>query len=228
MIMRRKRFRQLFVDPKIQGSFLLRVLLYWFLCLAATGTALMCWTVLVDPGRALLTSLAEFWSYFGPFTVVSALMLPILLIDCLRLTYHLAGPMYRFRREMRNLANGDPADPIHLRAGDFWLEFAEQYNAVRRRILLMDERLNAGHAGPSVSVELSILKDSQMLQDKGGFRIAPEACGATEIAVAELEALPAGDRHGRDLPSQVHEIVPKRLTPAISPNRKPSNSIADR
>ena len=32
--------RKLLVDPKVQGAFLARILLYWFLCLVASGTAI--------------------------------------------------------------------------------------------------------------------------------------------------------------------------------------------
>jgi hypothetical protein len=133
--------KKLFVDPKVQGAFLARIFVYWFLCLVASGTVLACWMLLVGPLHVVLHPIAEFWSQFGPAVVVSALMLPILMFDCLRLTNRLAGPMFRMRREMHDLALGHSANSVHLRAGDFWTEFAEEYNAVRQRIILMEEAL---------------------------------------------------------------------------------------
>jgi hypothetical protein len=132
-----------FVDPKVQGAFLARILLYWFLCLVASGTALVAWMLMTGGPRVLFQPLAEFWPQFAPAVVVSSLMLPILMFDCVRLTNRFAGPVFRVRREMHNLANGTPTHSIHLRTGDFWVEFAAEFNAVRDRVILLEERLNA-------------------------------------------------------------------------------------
>jgi len=37
------------------------------------------------------------------------------------------GPVYRLRRSMRALADGNP---VHFRDGDFWYDFAEDFNRV--------------------------------------------------------------------------------------------------
>ena len=51
--------------------------------------------------------------------------------------------MFRVQREMRNLANGTPTHSIQFRTSDFWMEFAAEFNAVRERVLLLEERVNA-------------------------------------------------------------------------------------
>jgi hypothetical protein len=132
-----------FVDPKAQRAFLARIAAYWFLCLVASGTSLVAWMLLTGGPRVLFQPLAEFWPQFAPAVVVSSLMLPILMFDCVRLTNRFAGPMFRVRREMRNLANGIPTHSIHLRTGDFWMGFVAEFNAVRERVLMLEERLNA-------------------------------------------------------------------------------------
>jgi hypothetical protein len=134
--------KKYFVDPKVQGAFLARIFVYWFLCLIAAGTAIVGWMLLMGGPRVLLQPLEEFWPQFAPAVIVSVLMLPILMFDCIRLTNWLAGPMFRVRREMRNLANGTPTNPIQLRTGDFWMEFADEFNAVRQRVLILEEQLN--------------------------------------------------------------------------------------
>ena len=40
------------------------------------------------------------------------------------------GPIYRLRRSMRSLANGEEVDPVFLRDGDYWFDFAEDFNRV--------------------------------------------------------------------------------------------------
>jgi hypothetical protein len=143
---KRKKF---FVDPKVQGAFLLRIFVYWFLCIVSSGTILIAWIMLTGSNRVMLHPVAEFWAQFGPAVIVSGLMLPILMFDCVRLTNRLAGPVFRLRREMRNLVQGVPTRPIHLRPGDFFTELADDYNAIRERMLFLEERLNAKLAAPS-------------------------------------------------------------------------------
>ena len=135
--------RKLFVDPKVQGAFLARIAVYWFLCIIASGTILAGWTLFTGGARVFFQPFAEFWGQFAPAFFVSALMLPILMFDCVRLTNRFAGPMFRVRREMRNLANGIPTNRIYLRSGDFWMEFAAEFNAVRDRVILLEEHLNS-------------------------------------------------------------------------------------
>jgi predicted Zn-dependent protease len=50
--------------------------------------------------------------------------------------------LYRLRREMRRLAEGEKVAPIHFRDGDFWIEFAEEFNAVARRMEMLDSKEN--------------------------------------------------------------------------------------
>jgi hypothetical protein len=40
------------------------------------------------------------------------------------------------RRSMRELANGKDVDPIEFRDADFWPEVAQEFNAVRARMLV--------------------------------------------------------------------------------------------
>ncbi len=147
----RKR-RQLLVDRKVQGAFLLRIVVYWFLCTLGSGIVLMCWMMLTVPAFHLRLPIAEFWEEFGPAFLVSALMLPILLYDCLKLTNRMAGALYRVRREMRSIANGDPANVIKFRDGDFWPGFADEFNAVRLRISQLEDRLRSRE--PTAQLEL--------------------------------------------------------------------------
>ncbi|HEV2968402.1 MAG TPA: hypothetical protein VGY55_00345 [Pirellulales bacterium] len=168
--------RKLFVDPKVQAAFLARIFVYWFLCLVASGIVLALRMFLVGPLNVVLHPLAEFWSQFGPAVCVSALMLPILMFDCLRLTNRLAGPMYRVRCEMRALAMGNPANSVHLRSGDFWTEFAEEYNAVRQRIILMEE--GSKRRPVEVPAELAT-QHQQAIREPSAERGAVPLCSAT-------------------------------------------------
>ena len=49
-------------------------------------------------------------------------------------SHRFAGPVLRLRRSMRQLAQGEHVEPIKFRKGDFWPEFADEFNAVLARV----------------------------------------------------------------------------------------------
>jgi hypothetical protein len=128
----RKR-KQLFVDPKVQGALVLRVLLYWLMCLVTITLMLLCWSILRTP-RMFYTHLDDMWFHYGPAMIASIILLPMVVVDIIRVSNRFAGPLVRLRRGMRALARGEHVEPIKFRQGDFWREFAEEFNAVVDRI----------------------------------------------------------------------------------------------
>jgi hypothetical protein len=128
------RRKRLFVDPRVQGALVVRVVVYWFLCLLTVTLMLLCWRILTGPARMFYTHFDDMWFFYGPAAVASLLLLPVVVMDVLRLSNRFAGPMLRLRRGMRDLAHGQPVKPIEFRDGDFWQDFAQDFNAVLVRI----------------------------------------------------------------------------------------------
>jgi hypothetical protein len=132
----KKRLRkQLFVDPKVQGALVARVALYWIVCLATITLMLLCWRIVTGPARLFYTHFDDMWFSYGPALVASFLLLPLVIVDIIRVSNRFAGPMLRLRRSMRQLARGEYVEPLEFRGADFWHEFAEEFNAVRARLL---------------------------------------------------------------------------------------------
>lgn len=121
---------RVFVDPKVQGGLILRVLMYWVLAVAAIGLLVTMqvavgsktagWDMLFS--RALLA--------FGPALIASVIILPLVLIDALRFSHRLAGPMFRLKKEFKNVADGGEFKPLVFREGDHWYELATEFNRV--------------------------------------------------------------------------------------------------
>ncbi|MHB1034657.1 MAG: hypothetical protein ACYC35_08945 [Pirellulales bacterium] len=143
--MSREKRRQLFVDSKVQGSLLLRVVAYWFYCLLTITLMVLCWRVVTGPARPFYTHFDDMWFHFGPALVASLLLLPLVVIDCVRLSSRFAGPMVRLRNAMHRLAQGEQVQPVHFRKGDFWQEFAEDFNQVLSRLQRSDQDLAPDH-----------------------------------------------------------------------------------
>ena len=126
--------KQFFVDAKVQGALAARVVLYWALCLVTITLMLLCWRILTGPARMFYTHFDDMWFHFGPALVASLLLLPLVVIDMIRLSNRFAGPLVRLRRSMRALARGERVEPIKFREGDFWHDFAVEFNAVVARV----------------------------------------------------------------------------------------------
>jgi len=127
--------KQLFVDKDVQGVLLARVGVYWACCLITVTLLLLCWRLLVGPSRELSVHLDYLWYHYRPILLAAFILLPILLADTLRLSNRFAGPMIRLRRGLTEMADGrTDVAPIHFRSGDFWHEFASEFNRAVERV----------------------------------------------------------------------------------------------
>lgn len=128
--------RQQFVNPKLQGAFLLQLLLHWGLFLTAAVVMLTVWQVLSGPLRPVREHMAIMWERFQPVGVVLVLLMPAFLLDSIKLSHRVAGPMVRLRREFQNLAAGKFVAPVRFRDKDFFHEVADDFNKAVARIAL--------------------------------------------------------------------------------------------
>ena len=96
--------RRVFVDGQLQGSLCIRVALYWFCCLMSVGLTLGAWSALEKGPLAIDKWSETLWSQFGPVLVVSTIILPFALLDCLIMSNKYAGPLYRIRLALKQLA----------------------------------------------------------------------------------------------------------------------------
>lgn len=129
----RKR-RQLFIDGKVQGALVVRVMMYWFYCLLSVALMTACWAIFSDRPATSADLMRRVWIQCGPALFASVLLLPIVIVDCVRLSNKFAGPVKRLRHAMKDLADGRHVRPQNFRDGDFWFDFAEDFNRVLARI----------------------------------------------------------------------------------------------
>ncbi len=121
---------QLFVDRKVQGELMQRTIMYWLFCLLALSLMVLCWRILTQPVQLSSEHFREMWQFYGPAVIASLLLLPIVVVDIIRMSNRFAGPLHRLRREMSRLANGEHAEPIYFRENDYWADFADDYNKI--------------------------------------------------------------------------------------------------
>lgn len=131
----------LFVDPIVQGRLAWKVILYWFFCLLAVEVFVACWLVWLETPRSSLELVGLVMRVCAIPFAASLLLLPIVILDSIRFSHRFAGPMVRIRRSMKEMADGLPGKPVILRDGDFWNDFAADYNRLVDRIDQMEAEL---------------------------------------------------------------------------------------
>lgn len=122
--------RKFFVDAQVQGWLITRALLYWFCCLISIALMMSCWIAWHERPASSAELFRMTFTKATPAFLGSLLLLPVVVLDCLRLSNRFAGPMVRMRRAMKQLASGEQVAPVKLRQGDFWFDFAEDFNRV--------------------------------------------------------------------------------------------------
>jgi hypothetical protein len=127
--------RHLFVDPKVQSALAARVVFYWLACLVSMTLLLFCWRIVSSPSASFAAHLRALWLNYGPALAVSALLLPLVIIDVIRFSNRFVGPLLRLRRSLRELARGEDVAPLQFRDSDFLRELAGEFNAVRAKVL---------------------------------------------------------------------------------------------
>jgi hypothetical protein len=136
--------KRLIADLQVQGALAVRVVIYWMSCLFVIGMLVLLWRMVAKPLSPFDQHLRDLWSLYEPAAVLSISLLPVVVLDMLKLTNRFAGPLFRLRRAMRDLAQGKPVEKIQFRKGDFWQDFASDFNVVAAR-LGHAESDSAGH-----------------------------------------------------------------------------------
>jgi nitrogen fixation/metabolism regulation signal transduction histidine kinase len=78
-------------------------------------------------------------------------LLPVFVIDAVKLSHRFAGPIFSLKRTIRGVAAGETPRKVKFREGDFWKELADDYNAMLTKLgALEDETSEAVDDAPLV------------------------------------------------------------------------------
>jgi hypothetical protein len=130
------------IDRKVQGSLVTRTVLYWLFCLFSVSLMLLCWESLVGPRRSFFVIAGELLHRYGPALLASLALLPIALMDVIRLSNRFVGPARRLGDSLRTLAEGGEIQPVHFRDEDFWQEMARDLNRVSGRLASVEKNVS--------------------------------------------------------------------------------------
>jgi hypothetical protein len=137
-----------FIDASVQGALARRILFHWMIFLGVASLAAFILQVLSNPFRPLSAHAQDLWWTHGPFFLVSLFLLPVFIVDTIKISHRFAGPVFALRRAIREIVQGKPPRKLNFRRHDFWHDLATDYNAMLLRLELLDD-----HAESAAEIE---------------------------------------------------------------------------
>lgn len=144
-----------FIDASVQGSLVRRVISHWLVFLMVAFVVSFILQVLSDPFRPLSMHFQNLWWTHGPFLLVVLFLLPAYVVDTIKLSHRFAGPIFRLRRAIREVASGEAPQRIKFRKNDFWMDLADDYNAMLARLNVLPETNEAEEDAPATEALLT-------------------------------------------------------------------------
>jgi hypothetical protein len=126
--------KKTFIDAKVQGALVRRLVMHWASFITIAAVVAFALQVLTNPFRPLEQHLQEMWWTHGPFLLVMFFMLPVFIVDTIKLSHRFAGPIYRLRNVIKGMAEGEPFKPVKFREMDFWQDLADDFNTMIERV----------------------------------------------------------------------------------------------
>lgn len=122
------RKRQL-VDHETQSSFVIQLCIHWTVFVSINVLVLAFWLKMFQvPGNSDTAGTIHLLDILIPFLMVSGVLLPIFILDSVRLSHRLVGPILKLKNRLKEIAQGKSGDPLTFRENDFWKSLAEDFN----------------------------------------------------------------------------------------------------
>jgi hypothetical protein len=103
--------------------------------------------VLANPFQPLALHFENLWWSQGPFLLVMFFLLPVFVMDTIKLSHRFAGPIFSLRRAIRSVALGEKPQPLKFRKKDFWHELAQDYNTMLVRFGALEDETDEAAKG---------------------------------------------------------------------------------
>lgn len=122
------RRRQMMMDQAVQGALIGRVCRYWLMALASLLMFHIVSAIWTTPGLTLSEATRNSVRELSAPAVASLLVLPLAIVDMVRLSSRFVGPVMELRRALRQHELGDDVTPLRIRNRDLWGDLIETAN----------------------------------------------------------------------------------------------------
>jgi len=123
-----------FIDSNVQGALARRIIIHWVAFLGVACFLSFVLQVLSNPFDSLSSHFNGMWLTHGPFLIVMVFLLPVFILDSIKLSHRFAGPIFALRRAIREVAAGEAPRKLKFRRRDFWQDLALDYNAMLTQV----------------------------------------------------------------------------------------------
>lgn len=159
--------RSLFIDRPVQVALLLRAMLYWAVCLMAQLLIVFFFAIVTSSQDDFSANGPQLWWHLQLSILAAAVLLPVLLLDLLKLSHRWVGPIFRLRTSLHALSRGERVPPIRFRDGDFWQELAGDLNVVSAELGRQED------SSPAISVVTGLPAAANTLEALRGPESSP-------------------------------------------------------
>ena len=168
--------RKIFIDRPLQLAVLGRATLYWAMCTMTQILMVLFFGIITSSKNDFPALSPDVRWHLQVTLIASAVLLPILLLDILKLSHRWVGPVFRLRNSLRSLGRGEAVSEVKFRDLDFWQDLAVELNTVSAEL----ERLRAQQAN-NVTDDSAVHKSVQPLlaaDAKSGSMVSPVSAPA--------------------------------------------------
>ncbi|MEQ8208896.1 MAG: hypothetical protein RH917_03620 [Lacipirellulaceae bacterium] len=130
--------KKTFVDPQVQGALARRLCMHWVAFIAVAAAVAFCLQVLSNPFRPISEHFQQLWWTQGPFIMVMVFMMPVFVVDTIKISHRFAGPIYRLRQTIKEIAETGEVKVLKFRDFDFWQGLADDFNKMTSKLTGMN------------------------------------------------------------------------------------------
>jgi hypothetical protein len=112
----------------VQTKMFIRIVIYWTIYQLCLINMAFVWRLISEGAGNPFEQYGRLLADFMPMLVGCVFLLPFLAWDAVKFGHRVMGPIYRFRKSLQALADGEAVRPIRLREGDLLTETRDDFN----------------------------------------------------------------------------------------------------
>ena len=120
--------KKLLVNRHLQGALIVRTIGYWLACVVLILMPLAILRTWAEPDTLIFQHLMDTVVEYRSLLLCATILLPLAVYDMLKTSNRIAGPVFRLKREIARLADGEEVAPVNFRPGDYWHDVAFEFN----------------------------------------------------------------------------------------------------
>ncbi len=134
-----KQRQSIFIDRPVQLALLFRAVLYLAVSLMAQLLMVFFFAFITSPPDDFFANAPKLWWYLQLSLLAWVVLIPIILLDLLKLSHRWVGPIFRLQTSLHALGQGEKIPPVRFRDGDFWPKLAGDLNMVAAKLECQSE-----------------------------------------------------------------------------------------